>query len=41
MFNGAADNLGVCSSGDVASGGCRTDIGGDWVDAMLNFRYQF
>jgi hypothetical protein len=39
--NAAAHNLGICSSGKIASGGCRPGIGGDWVDAMLNFRYQF
>jgi hypothetical protein len=39
--NAAAHNLGVCSSNKIASGGCRSGIGGDWVDAMLNFRYQF
>jgi hypothetical protein len=39
--NNAAHNLGVCSSSDIASGGCRSGIGGDWVDGMLNFRYQF
>ncbi len=39
--NAAAHNLGICSSGKIASGGCRPGIGGDWVDGMLNFRYQF
>jgi hypothetical protein len=39
--NNAAHNLGVCSSSQIASGGCRAGTGGDWVDGMLNFRYQF
>jgi hypothetical protein len=39
--NQAAHNLGVCSSGEIAGGGCRTGIGGDWVDVFLNWRYTF
>ena len=39
--NQAAHNLNVCSSGDIASGNCRSGIGGDWVDVMLNWRYTF
>ena len=39
--NQAAHNLGVCSSGKIASGGCRSGIGGDWVDALLGWRYTF
>ena len=39
--NQAAHNLGICSSGKIASGGCRVGIGGDWVDANLNWRYQW
>src|SRR5581483_11080780 len=37
--NQAAHNLGICSSGEIAGGGCRTGIGGDWVDVFLNWRY--
>ena len=39
--NQAAHNLGICSSGKIANGGCRVGIGGDWVDVMLNWRYSF
>lgn len=39
--NAAAHNLGICSTSKIESGGCRPGIGGDWVDGMLNFRYQF
>jgi hypothetical protein len=39
--NQAAHNLGICSSGDIASGNCRPGIGGDWVDVLLNWRYTF
>jgi hypothetical protein len=39
--NQEAHNLGVCSSSEIASGRCRNGKGGDWFDAMLNFRYQF
>jgi len=39
--NQAAHNLGVCSTGEIAGGGCRTGIGGDWVDVFLNWRYTF
>jgi hypothetical protein len=39
--NGAAHNLGVCSSNDLVTGGCRQGKGGDWVDVHLNWRYQF
>ncbi len=39
--NQAAHNLGVCSSGKIASGNCRSGIGGDWVDALLGWRYTF
>ncbi len=36
--NNAARNLGVCKA---PAGACRPGSGGDWVDGMLNFRYQF
>jgi hypothetical protein len=39
--NNAAHNLGVCSTSKISSGGCRSGIGGDWVDVMLNWRYTF
>jgi len=39
--NQEAHNLGICSSNEIASGSCRNGIGGDWVDVMLNWRYQF
>jgi hypothetical protein len=39
--NQEAHNLGVCSSSKIAAGGCRNGIDGDWVDVMLNWRYQF
>jgi hypothetical protein len=40
--NNAAHNLGVCDTPRVtAATGCRSGIGGDWVDVMLNFRYTF
>ena len=38
--NNAAHNLGVCNT-PVSAANCRSGIGGDWVDGMLNFRYQF
>jgi hypothetical protein len=38
--NGAAHNLNVCSS-PVNAGTCRSGIGGDWVDVLLNWRYTF
>jgi hypothetical protein len=34
--NQAAHNLGVCANAD-----CRNGKGGDWLDAMLNWRYSF
>jgi len=37
--NQAARNLGVCGSSPTAS--CRTGVGGDWLDVMLNWRYSF
>jgi hypothetical protein len=38
--NQAAVNLGVCHR--VGAGtNCRNGTGGDWVDVMLNYRYQF
>ena len=39
--NQAAHNLGVCSTNDINSGGCRSGIGGDWIDVFLNWRYTF
>ena len=39
--NQAAHNLNVCSTGDINNGNCRSGIGGDWVDVMLNWRYSF
>jgi hypothetical protein len=44
--NAAAHNLGVCSSTDIAItvagfGPCRSGLGGDWVDVMLNWRYTW
>ena len=39
--NQAAHNLGVCSSSDIASGRCRSGIGGDWTTVFLNWRYTF
>jgi hypothetical protein len=44
--NQAAHNLGICSGstagpGAVNATNCRSGIGGDWVDVMLNWRYTF
>ncbi len=39
--NQAAHNLNVCSTHDINNGNCRSGIGGDWVDVMLNWRYTF
>jgi hypothetical protein len=39
--NAAAHNLGICSSSKIAAGGCRSGVGGDWVDWFLNWRYTF
>jgi len=39
--NQAAHNLNVCSTGDINNGHCRSGIGGDWLDVMLNWRYTF
>jgi hypothetical protein len=39
--NQAAHNLNVCSTNKINSGGCRSGIGGDWVDVHLNWRYTF
>jgi hypothetical protein len=38
--NNAAHNLGVCDT-PVSASSCRSGTGGDWVDVMLNYRYQF
>lgn len=38
--NQAAHNLGVCDT-PVSATNCRSGIGGDWVDAMLGWRYTF
>ena len=38
--NGAAHNLGVCKT-PVNAANCRSGIGGDWVDVLLNWRYTF
>jgi hypothetical protein len=38
--NQAAHNLGVCDT-PVNATTCRSGIGGDWVDVMLNWRYSF
>jgi len=39
--NQAAHNLGICQSNEIGTSSCRSGIGDDWVDVMLNFRYQF
>lgn len=39
--NQPAHNLGICSTNQVNSGGCRNGISGDWVDVFLNWRYTF
>ena len=38
--NGAAHNLGICNT-PVTAANCRSGIGGDWMDWMLNWRYTF
>jgi hypothetical protein len=38
--NAAAHNVGVCNT-PVTAANCRSGIGGDWVDVMLNWRYIF
>ena len=38
--NQAAHNLGVCNT-PVTTANCRSGIGGDWVDVLLNWRYTF
>ena len=38
--NNAAHNLAVCNT-PVTTANCRSGIGGDWVDVMLNWRYTF
>lgn len=41
-LNQAGQNLGLCNRvGTTATTNCRSGSGGDWVDGMLNFRYQF
>jgi hypothetical protein len=41
-LNQAGQNLGVCHRvGATGTTNCRSGAGGDWVDGMLNFRYQF
>jgi hypothetical protein len=39
--NQAAHNLGICDSNEIGTFRCRSGIGGDWVDVMLNWRYSF
>jgi len=39
--NQAAHNLDICSSSNIASGGCRVGKDGDWIDVFLNWRYTF
>src|SRR4029077_8868052 len=37
-FNQAANNLGICNRiGATTTSTCRTGIGGNWTDAMLNW----
>jgi hypothetical protein len=38
--NNAAHNLGVCKT-PVSTATCRSGIGGDWTDVLLNWRYTF
>ena len=40
-LNQEAHDLGICSTNNINSGGCRNGKGGDWVDVFLNWRYQF
>jgi hypothetical protein len=41
-LNQAGENLGLCNRvGATGTTNCRSGFGGDWVDVMLNFRYQF
>jgi hypothetical protein len=37
----AANNYGICSDSKIASGGCRSGIGGNWLDWSIDWRYQF
>ena len=44
--NQAAHNLNICKGtsagpGVVNAANCRSGIGGDWLDVMLNWRYTF
>jgi hypothetical protein len=39
--NGTAHNLNICHRVTPATTNCRSGVGGDWVDGMLNFRYTF
>ena len=40
--NQAGHNLNLCNRvGATGTTDCRSGFGGDWVDGMLNFRYQF
>jgi hypothetical protein len=40
--NQAAQNLGICNrAGATALTNCRSGIGGDWTDVLLNWRYTF
>lgn len=38
--NQAGQNLGICKR-ILATTNCRSGIGGDWTDVLLNWRYTF
>ena len=40
--NQVAYNLGICKVGSasISAANCRGGIGGDWMDAFLNWRYH-
>jgi hypothetical protein len=42
-FNQEGNNLGICNrlAGLTTVTNCRSGVGGDWVDVMLNWRYTF
>jgi len=37
----AGYNLGFCQKTGASTTNCRSGVGGDWVDVMLNWRYTF
>jgi len=37
----AGYNLGFCKKTGASTTNCRSGVGGDWVDVMLNWRYTF